>query len=116
MALITPDILALPPVMFPLTDHTLNVPTDVILACAAVVNDPVKLVADTLPPFTLPVALINPVTYSPVEATTTTFPVPPTPTVTLPPELTTLTLLVPLTIALGVLPTMPDSNEPLPRI
>ena len=102
-------------VILPLTDNELNVPTDVILACVAVANDPVKLVAVTLPPVMLPVADINPVIYSPVVANTATLPVPPTPTVTLPPELTTFTLLVPLTIALGVPPpVIPVSNDPLP--
>ena len=37
-----------------------RVPTVVILACAAVVNVPVILVPDKLPPVMLPVAEINP--------------------------------------------------------
>ena len=53
-------------------------------------------VAIKLPPVTLPDALTTPVTYSPVGAHTTTLPTPLTPTVTLPPELTTLTFDVPL--------------------
>ena len=48
-----------------------------------------------LSPVILPVALINPVTNSPVVANTATFDVPPTPMATLPPELTTRTFDVP---------------------
>ena len=68
-----------------------------------------------LPPVTLPDALISPVTYSPVVANTATFDVPPTPTVTLPPELTTVTLLVPLLI-LATLVITPVNNAPLPKM
>ena len=63
----------------------------------ALTNPPVKM----LPPDTLaadiilPLALINPVTYSPVVAKTATFDVPPIPIATLPPELTTRTFDVP---------------------
>ena len=70
----------------------------------------------TLPPVMLPLALIKPVTYSPVVANTATFAVPPTPTDTLPPELTTVTFDVPLEI-LVPLPPPPDipvSSDPLP--
>ena len=55
---------------------------------------------------TLPVAEINPVTYSPVVAKIAIFGVPATPTVTLP-ELAATTLLVPFTIEVGV-PPPPD--------
>ena len=72
---------------------------------------PVMLADDIM----LELALINPVTYSPVVAHTTMLPVPPTPTVTLPPELTTVTLLVPLLI-LATLVITPVSNAPLPKI
>ena len=48
----------------------------------------------------MPLALISPVTYSPVGANTATLPTPLTPTVILPPELTTVTLLVPFEILL----------------
>ena len=48
-----------------------------------------------LPTLALPVALRVPVTFAPVAVTTSTLAVPPTDVVTLPPELTTLTLLVP---------------------
>ena len=64
---------------------------------------------------TLPVALINPVTYSPVVANTATFDVPPTPTVTLPPELTTVTFELPLLI-FATLVITPVSRAPLPKI
>ena len=60
-----------------------------------------------------PLALIKPVTYSPVIANVAT-PVPATPTVTLPLAAAT-TLDVPLTIEVGVPPPeIPVSNEPLP--
>ena len=68
----------LPPVTLP-----------VALTCPAVFK---------LPPLTLPDAEIKPVTYSPVAAYTATLAVPPTPTATLPPELTIETFDVPLTI------------------
>ena len=61
-----------------------------------------------------PLAETIPVTYSPVVANTATFDVPPTPTETLPPELTTLTFDVPLTICVGVPVAMPVSCDPLP--
>ena len=68
-----------------------------------------------LPPVTLPDALILPVTYSPVVANTATLAVPPTPTVTLPPELTTVTLLVPL-LMLATDVITPVSKAPLPKM
>ena len=67
----------------------------------------------TLPPLMLPLALIKPVTYSPVAANVATF-VPATPTVTLPLAAAT-TFDVPFTIELGVPPLMPESKAPLPR-
>ena len=71
----------------------------------------------TPPPTMLPLALILPVTYSPVGDQTTTLPTPLTPTVILPPELTTVTLLLPLEIEL-VLPlvVIPVKNAPLPKM
>ena len=63
----------------------------------------------------LPVELIIPDTYTPVELNVATFPVPPTPTVIFPPELTTVILLVPLLI-LDVEVITPVSNAPLPKI
>ena len=63
----------------------------------------------------LPVALTTPETYSPVVANTATLPVPPMPTATLPPELTTVTFDVPLLI-LATLVITPVNNAPLPRI
>jgi hypothetical protein len=62
------------------------------------VIEPVALIKPAvlkLPPCTLPVIELTPVTNCPVVATTTTLAVPPIPTATLPPELTTRTLLVP---------------------
>ena len=113
VALINPPVNTLPLVVLPVTAKLVNVPTDVILVCAAVVNVPTMLVPDKLPAVILPVALINPVTYSPVVAYTATLPVPPTPMATLPPELTTRTLLVPFCIDVA---SMPVSKLPLPKI
>ena len=95
-----PDAFKLPPVTLPLAL------TDAAETAAAVTK---------LPPVTLPVALISPVTYSPVVANTATLAVPPTPTVTLPPELTIVTLLVPL-LMLATDVITPVSNAPLPKI
>ena len=72
-------------------------------------------VVTKLPPVTLPLALTMPVTYSPVEANCTTLAVPPTPIVTLPPELTTVTFEVPL-LMLATLVITPVNNAPLPKI
>ena len=110
-----PAVRMLPPCTLPDTDNALRVPTLVILVCASVVNVPTILVPDKLPPVILPVTLNNPETYSPVVANTATLPVPPTPIVTLPPELTTVTLLVPLLI-LATLVITPVSEAPLPKI
>ena len=63
----------------------------------------------------LPLALITPVTYSPVVAHCTTLAVPPTPTVMLPPELTTVTFEVPL-LMLATDVITPVNNAPLPKI
>ena len=68
-----------------------------------------------LPPVTLPLTLSTPVIYSPVVAKTATFDVPPTPTETLPPELTTVTFELPLLI-LATLVITPVNNAPLPKI
>ena len=65
-------------------------------------------------PMILPLALISPVTYSPVVANTTTFPVPPTPTVMLPPELTTVMFDVPL-LMLATDVITPVNKAPLPK-
>jgi len=65
-----------------------------------------------LPLMILPVAEINPVTYSPVVSYTATLLVPPTLMATLPPELTTRTLLVPFCIDVA---SMPVSKLPLPK-
>ena len=63
----------------------------------------------------LPVAETTPVTYSPVVANTATFDVPPMPTVTLPPELTTVTFDVPKLMFAGLVLT-PVNKAPLPNI
>ena len=65
VALINPAVNKFAPVTLPLELMApelsdVNVPTLVMFACAAVVNEPAKLVADTLPPVMLPVAEINP--------------------------------------------------------
>ena len=44
----------------PVTANAVNVPTDVMLVCAAVANVPVMFVPDRLPPVMLPTAVINP--------------------------------------------------------
>ena len=101
----------LPPVMLPValtSPAVVKFPPDtlaVATTCPAVVK---------LPPDTLPVALIRPVTYSPVVANTATLDVAPTPTATLPPELTIETFDVPLTICVGVPVATPVNNAPLP--
>ena len=88
-----------------------------VIAPVADTNPPVN----KLPPLTLaalmmfPLALIIPVTYSPVVANTATFDVPPIPTVTLPPELTTVTFEVPL-LMLATEVITPLRNAPLPKI
>ena len=67
-------------------------------------TEPALTAADVikLPPVMLPFALINPVTYCPVSATTTTFAVPFTPVVTLPLATAMSTFDVPLAILLAV--------------
>jgi hypothetical protein len=138
--LLSPEPLPLmfAPVILPLELNDVNVPTLVILGCAAVVTVPavVALVAEDTVPVTLPPgidvsptpfpinwplvcifpeAVIKPVMYCPVVAHTTTFEVPPTPTDILPPELTTVTLLLPkLMLATDVI--TPVSSAPLPRM
>ena len=82
----------------------------VVIVPVAEIRPPVKM----LPPVTLPLADINPVINAPVVANTATFAVPPTPTETLPPELTTLTFDVPLTICVGVPVAIPVNCDPLP--
>ena len=72
---------------------------------------PVILAAEVM----LPLALNKPVMYSPVVANTATFAVPPTPTETLPPELTTVTFDVPL-LMLATLVITPDKHAPFPKI
>ena len=56
-----------------------------------------------------------PLTVTAFEEKTATFAVPPTPTVTLPPELTTVTFDVPLLMLDDVVDT-PVNSAPLPRI
>ena len=93
--LVVPDIFAFPPMMLPVAD--------------------INPAVNKLPPVTLPFALNTPAMYSPVASKTTTLPVPPIPTVTLPPELTTVTFDVPLLI-LATLVITPVRNEPLPKM
>ena len=129
-----PAAFRLPPVMLPvtLTVVPVTLPTKVpIKLPPEILAVVVMLAADTkalttfelklkpaafrLPPVTLPVAEIKPVTYSPVVANTATFDVPPMPMATLPPELTTVTLLVPL-LMLATEVITPVSNAPLPNM
>ena len=67
------------------------------------------------PPVILPEADNTPDTYSPVVANTATLAVPPTPTVMLPPELTTVTFELPLLILATEVIT-PVNNAPLPKM
>ena len=90
----------MPPVTLLLTLTTEPNKLDPVTVPAELINPPVK----TLPPVMLPLALITPVTYSPVVAYTATFDVPPTPMATLPPELTTRILLVPFCIEVESMP------------
>jgi hypothetical protein len=76
---------------------------------------PVVPAVTMLPPVIFPDAEITPVTYSPVVANTATLLVPPTPTETLPPELTTVTFDVPLLILATDVIT-PVKRAPLPKI
>ena len=111
LAVIKPAVVKLPPVMLAVTDTTDPNKLEPVIVPVELINPPVK----TLPPVTLPLALNTPVMYSPVVANTATLPVPPTPTETLPPELTTVTFDVPL-LMLATLVITPVSNAPLPRI
>ena len=83
--------LRLPDVTLPVTDKLSNVPTDVILVCAAVVSVPTMLVPLRLPPTMLPTELISPAEIKlppfmlPVALTTP-------PVLTLPPTMLPLTL------------------------
>ena len=79
----------------------------------AVTNPPV----DRLPPVTVPLALIKPVTYSPAVDQTTTFDVPPMVKLALPP-FAVVRFVVPLISAnaeLAVPAARPVSCEPLPK-
>ena len=106
VVLTLPDPNVAPPaVIFPVPDIVPPPPTTLIV-----------LEAITLLLITLPVTLTNPVTYSPVVANTATLLVPPIPTATFPPEVTTVTLLVPLAIfePPPPPPLIPVNNDPLP--
>ena len=98
-------VLAVPSVVAPVT---LSVPPADI-SPAVTMLPPVTLPADMM----LPLAETIPVTYSPVVANTATLLVPPMFIVALPPELTIVTLLVPLDMLPGFR-VIPVSNEPLP--
>lgn len=106
MYALTPEALA--------QDTELALPMFTLASTFTLPDAEIKPAVIMLPPVMLPLADINPVTYSPVVAKTATLPVPPMPTETLPPELTTLTFDVPLTICVGVPVAIPVSNEPLP--
>ena len=111
VALTIPPVNKLPPVTLALALTTEPSRLEPVIVPLELINPPVN----KLPPMILPLALNNPVMYSPVAANTATFAVPPTPTVMLPPELTTVTFDVPLLI-LATLVITPVSNAPLPRI
>ena len=109
-------VLTLPAVALPVTDTMVPVR---LATFTMVVNMPLLATAlpavEIFPPMILPVADIKPVTYSPVVANTATLPVPPTPTVMFPPELTTVTFDVPLLILATDVIT-PVRLAPLPRM
>ena len=100
-------VLAVPSVVAPVT---LSVPPADINP-AVIMLPPVTLPADMI----LPLALMIPVTYSPVVANTATLLVLPMFIVALPPELTIVTLLVPLDMLPGFR-VIPVNWLPLPRI
>ena len=107
----TPPVSTLPLVILPLKDATDPNKLEPVIVPVELINPPVK----TFPPVMLPLALNKPVIYSPEVANTATLAVPPTPTETLPPELTTVTFDVPL-LMLATLVITPVSNAPLPKI
>ena len=124
----------LPILALPETDALVNVPTEVMLGCAAVVTVPavvaeltvpvtlapgieVKLApeptnspAPILPTFALPLALNVPAMFAPLAVTTNTLALPADEIVTLP-SCNTTTLLVPLTIALLYDVLLPDTTN-----
>jgi hypothetical protein len=95
---------------------TLSVPVADINPPVIILPPTTLEVALKLLPIMLPDALTTPVTYSPVVAYTMTFDVPPMLTLTLPPELATATLDVPLLIDVLEPEAMPVSCEPLPKM
>ena len=111
------DISVMLPVMIRLPPILILPTADIFPAIILPVPDIVPPDPDVnkLPPVMLPVADIKPVTYSPVVANTATFDVPPMPTDTLPPELTTVTFDVPLLILATEVIT-PVNSAPLPKI
>ena len=66
---LNPAASRLPPAMLPVASNEVNVPTDVMFGCAAVLKVPAIPVADTLPPAMLPVALIFPEAATPTVVT-----------------------------------------------
>ena len=92
--------------IFPDTVSSVNVPTLVILGCAAVINVPDTLPVIMLPAFKFPVVVRLPVIDAPVLAKTATLPTPPTPILTGPLNEGIATLLVPL--AMPVTTTFPE--------
>ena len=67
-----------------------------------------------MPKFDIPDTLNVPATFTPVPVNVTILEFPATPTVTFPPELVTVTLLVPL-LMLATLVITPVSKAPLPK-
>ena len=95
-------------------DTELALPMFTLASTFTLPDAEIKPAVIMLPPVMLAVAETTPVTCAPVVANTVTLPVPPMPTETLPPELTTLTFDVPLTICVGVPAAIPVNAEPLP--
>ena len=109
--------LALPDVILPVTAKLVNVPTLVMLPCAAVVKVPTNKLADTtfapvifppvpdayiFPAVKSPVVFNVPATLTPVPVTTIIFALPTALILTFPFALGIFTLLLPLTIAVAL--------------
>ena len=108
----------LPAVILPVTDKLLNVPTLVILGCAFVVTVPAvtaKLALPLIFPIIL-VAVILPLTTTPLPVITNTLLFPPTLAVIFPPLVVTYRLLLPLLIPLVPLPGGNQDNDPDPSV
>ena len=110
--LIRPLVSKLPPITLPVELINPDVKRLPLIMLAVALIDPL---VSKLPPMILPLTLSKPVTYSPDVANTTTFDVPPTSTVMLPPDVAILIFDVPLLILATEVIT-PVNKAPLPKI